>query len=101
MAATFSRRGSILIVVMFVLCVLALVAVSFAYRVGLESRKMRDEVIQIQLRQQAASAAAIAMGRLKQNTNDYDHFAEPWHAHASLTPEGWLPEWSGQDDQIK
>ena len=89
----YLRRASILIIVLFVMCVLALVAVSFAYRVGIESRNVRDEVIMIQLKEQAASAVAIAIARLKENTNGYDHPAEAWHTHNSLASEDWLPDW--------
>lgn len=87
-------RGSILILVLFVLMVLSLVAVSFAYRAGLEHRAASHRVVWIQLRAQAASAAAIALGRMAENTNDFDHRAEPWHSHPSLNGDEWLSEWS-------
>jgi hypothetical protein len=73
--------------------VLGLVAVSFAYRAGLESRSARDRAVRIQLQAQADSAVAIALGRLKENTNDFDHRAEPWHSHPPLASEDWLSQW--------
>ena len=84
--------GSVLIVVLFVMTVLGLSAVSFAYRAGLHSRSARNRAIMAQLRSHASSAAAIAMARLKENTNDFDHFAEPWHTHGPLAAEGWLAD---------
>jgi len=87
------RSGSVLIVVLFVMTVLSLAAVSFAYRSGLYSRSARNRAIMAQLRSQAASAVAIAIGRLAQNTNDFDHFAEPWHTHGPVALEDWLADW--------
>jgi len=97
MKMIYYRRASILILVLFLMSILALVAVSFAYRVALKSRNVRDEVIMIQLKEQAASAVAIAIGRLKENTNEYDHPAEPWHSHKTLALEDWLKEWNGDE----
>lgn len=87
------RRGSILILVLFVLMVLSLVGVSFAYRAGLENRSANHRVINIQLRNQAASAVAVAMSRLVENVNEFDHRAEPWHTHRPIVVEGWLDVW--------
>lgn len=89
------RRGSILILVLFVMAVLSLLAVSLAYRAALESRLASSRAIQAKLQAQAASAVSVAMARLRENTNDYDHPAEPWCLHAPLAAEGWLEEWSG------
>jgi len=73
------NRGSILILVLFVLVVLSLTAVSFAYRAGVEQRLVKSQVARIQLKNQVESAVAIAMAVLAQNDNDFDHPAEPWH----------------------
>ena len=37
---------------------------------------------------------AIALDALTDNTNDFDHPAEPWHTHASLASLDYLPEWT-------
>jgi type II secretory pathway component PulK len=73
--------------------VLGLLATSFAYRAGIESRSVRNKALMAQLRAHASSAAAIAIGRIRDNTNDYDHFAEPWHTHRELASQDWIPEW--------
>ena len=88
------ENGSILLVVMFVMVALSLTAVSYAYRASIQYRLAGQRVVQVQLRQQAASAVAIAMARLSENDNEYDHFAEPWHTHVSIASENWLDEWS-------
>lgn len=90
-----SAKGSILIVVLFVMIVLSFTAVSFAYRAALHSRTVRHQALSAQLRAQAYSALDIALARLAANTNDFDHPAEPWCAHSPLALEGWLTEWSG------
>ena len=87
------NRGSILIFVLFIMIVLGLLTVSFAYRAGIEARSVRDRMLMAQLRVYATSAAAVALGRLTENTNDFDHFAEPWHTHVPLASEEWFPEW--------
>ena len=92
------RRGSILIVVLFVMTILSMVAVSFAYRVGVTGRLDRQDAVMIRLRCHAHSAVAIAIAHLTENTNDFDHRAEPWCEHGLLASEDWLPEW-GQDNQ--
>jgi hypothetical protein len=89
-----SRRGAILILVLFVMVILNLVAVSFAYRAGLTRRRTTERVIMLRLQHQANSAAAIAMARIKAESNDFDHPAEPWHTHPPLAGDGWLQEWS-------
>lgn len=90
----FSRRGSILITVMFVMTVLSLVSVSLTYRAGLESRLIRHKVIMMQLKEHASSAVAIALGRLMEEENEFDHLAEPWCTHGPLASGDWLPEWT-------
>ncbi len=93
------KKGSILIVVMFVMAVLSIVAVSFAYRANVYTRSDKDYQIHTKLKSHAASAVAIAMGRLLENNNDFDHRAEPWCTHAPLASEDWLPEWSARMDE--
>ena len=88
------RKGSILILVLFVMVVLSLTAVSFAYRAGIESRMSNQRAILAILRAQAQSALDIALARLAAETNEFDHRAEPWCAHGPLAEERWLPEWS-------
>ena len=80
-------RGSMLVLVLLVLGVLALVAISFSYRVSLEQRLVRGRAVHARLREHAASCVAIAMARLRDNRNEFDHRAEPWHAHEPLA--GW------------
>ena len=88
------RRGSILILVLFVSTVLGLVGVSFAYRAGLKSRTVYHRAVSARLRAQARSAVAIAMANLEANTNGFDHLAERWAAEPVLSSGEWLPEWS-------
>ena len=92
-------KASILILVLFVMVVLSMVALSFAYRAGLESRLVAHRAVMTRLRAHAFSAAAIAMARLVENSNDFDHPAEPWCPHQPLATEGWLPDWS--EDQAR
>jgi len=87
-------RGSVLIVVLFVMVVLGLTGLSLAYRVGLEMKSVQRRAIMAKLLCGAKSAVAIAMARLGENVNDFDHPAEPWCAHAPLAGEGWIPEWT-------
>jgi type II secretory pathway component PulK len=91
------RRGSILVLVLFVMTVLSLAAMSFSYRAGLKSRAVHQRALAAQLSAQARSAVAVAIGRLKENTNEFDHPAEPWHFHPPLASEDWLNEWSSED----
>jgi len=88
------RRGAILILVLFVMVILSLLAVSFTYRAGLKRRSAMEGAVAIRLRRGANSAVAIAMARLAAETNAFDHPAEPWCAHAPLSLDGWLEEWS-------
>ena len=92
------RKGSILILVLFVMVVLSMAAVSFAYRAGLERRLSTHGAVSARLRAHAASAVAVALARLAENANEFDHLAEPWHTHEPLAAEGWLPEWSATSD---
>ncbi len=71
-----------------------MVAVSFGYRVGLETRLIKHQSVMTRLRAHASSASNIALSQLTTNTNDFDHPAEPWHSHQPLNTEEWLPEWS-------
>jgi type II secretory pathway component PulK len=87
------RRGSILVVVLFAMAVLSLLAMSFAYRAALEGRSARHRAVMVQLKAQAASAVAIALGRLAENVNNFDHPSEPWRAHGPLVSEDWLDAW--------
>jgi len=86
-------HGSILIVAMFAMAVLSLIAVSFAYRAGLYCREERGLQIMTKLQTHASSAIAIALGRLLENENEFDHRAESWCTHNPLSAEGWLSEW--------
>ena len=72
------------------MAVLSLVAVSFAHRAALQRRGTAHRVVMIQLRLNAESAAAVALARLNENTNDFDPLAEPWHTHPPLNSEDWL-----------
>jgi hypothetical protein len=87
------KQGSILIVILFVMSVLGLTAVSFAYRTGIHLRMARRRSVMASLESQAISAVEVAISRLRANTNEFDHWAEPWHSHRPLSDEGWLPEW--------
>ena len=93
------KKGSILIVAMFVMVVLSVVAASFAYRANLRCRCDKDYQIRTKLKAHAASAVAVAMGRLLENNNDFDHRAEPWCTHAPLASEDWIAEWYAEMDE--
>lgn len=86
-------RGSILIVVLFVMTALSLAAVGFAYRASLNRSAIRDRAVLARLKAHAASAACIAMAELGADANDFDHPAEPWCAHPPLASQDWLEEW--------
>lgn len=88
-----SRKGSILVLVLFVLAILALVGVSFAYRTGLGISEGRQEAVLAKLRSQAASAAAIVTAQLVENTNDFDHPGEPWARQGLKDPGDYLDAW--------
>ncbi len=88
------RRGSVLIVVLFVSVVLSLLAVSLAYRSAMVLRASRQRAILVKLTAQADSAAVIAMNRISQNTADFDHPAQAWHTHGPLGNEGWMDDWT-------
>ncbi len=105
-------RGSVLVVVLFVMTVLSLGAVSLSYRASLYSRSIRNRTIMLQLKSHASSAVSIAMARIIENASEpndrsdeqtneeksvFDHRAEPWCSHAPLASESWLPEW--QEDK--
>lgn len=90
-------RGSILVIVMFVMVVLSFVALSFAYRAGVQRRLAIQSSVQLKLRHQARSAVAIAIARLAENTNEWDHRFEDWHRHAPLGVEGWISDWADPD----
>ncbi len=75
-----------------------MLATSYAYRAALEGRSARRRAVVVRLKAQASSAVAIALGRLSENVNDYDHPAEAWCAHGALAREGWLESWSAKED---
>ena len=72
------RNGSILAVVLFVLLVVALTGVSFAYRCGLEYRLAHQAAISAELRSSARSAVAVAMARLASQPAGPVHLGQPW-----------------------
>lgn len=76
------------------MCVLGMLGVSFAYRAGLASRAARRQMLLAQLKAQANSAALVALGRLEQDTDSFDHPAQPWARHAPLATEAWLEDWA-------
>ncbi len=86
------RRGSILILTLFVLMVLSFVAVSFAYRAGLHTRLATHRGTRARLREHANSAVAIILSRLTENINGYDHPAEVWHVRGRLDVASWLDD---------
>ena len=95
-----AARGSILLVALFAMTILSLVALSMAYRAGVSIRSVRQTAILAKLKAHSESATAIALARLRDSTNEFDHPAEPWHTHAPLSSEDWLDEWqqgTGQD----
>lgn len=88
------RSGSILVLVLFVLVVLSMVSAGLAYRAGLESRSVRDRAIWMRLKVSAESAAQIAIARLAENTNDFDHPSESWSMHDPIEASDWHPDWA-------
>ena len=97
MKSAFRRRGSVLIVVLFVSVVLSLLAVSLAYRSALVLRASRQRAIMVKLQSQADSVAAIAMSRIIENKADFDHPAQSWHTHGPLASENWINDWTAED----
>lgn len=93
-----ARRGSALILVLFVMVVLGLTALSFAYRAGLEHRSATQAAIEARLGAQAHSAVAIALARIAESGSEFHHRAETWHAHRHLGDELWLESWEGATD---
>jgi len=91
------RRGSVLIVVLFVSVVLGLIAVSLAYRAALVLRASRHRAIMAKLQAQADAVTAIAIMRLSENDADFDHPAQSWHTHGPLAAEGWIDDWTAGD----
>jgi len=91
------RRGSVLIVVLFVSVVLGLIAVSLAYRSALVLRASRQRAIMTKLQAQADSVMAIAIMRLSENAASFDHPAQSWHTHEPLAAEGWIDDWTADD----
>lgn len=88
-------RGSILVLVLFVLTVMSVLALSLAYRAGLEGRAARRRAVEAQLRAHARSAVAVATARLSENAaGSFDHFFQPWHTHRPLAVEAWVEEWT-------
>ena len=90
------QGGSVLLLVLFVMTVLSLVALSSAYSTGLGTRSIRNQVLKTRLELLTDSAVAIALGRLAENTNDFDHRAELWHSHLSLSHDDWGPGWGNE-----
>ena len=91
------RRGSVLIVVLFVSVVLGLIAVSLAYRSALVLRASRQRAIMAKLQAQADSVTAIAIMRLSENAANFDHLAQSWHTHGPLAAEDWIDDWTADD----
>ena len=92
------RRGSVLVVVLFVLLVLSATGLSLAYRVALEMRSVQRRSILARLRHGAESAVVVAVARLAENQNEFDHPAEPWRRHVPLWQDGWLTGFGPRPD---
>ena len=88
------RRGSILVVVLFVLIVLSLSVLSLAYRAALLRRAVHDRGLDLQVETQAQSALAVAVSQLPDNNEPYVCLAQPWHTSGALGQDLWLPEWA-------
>jgi type II secretory pathway component PulK len=92
------RSGSILVVVLFMMVVLSFVTLSFAYRAGLHRRLGANYAADRALEHQVRSMVAIAMARLAENANEWDHRWEPWHNHVALGMEDWMADWIDPSD---
>lgn len=92
-------RGTVLIVVMFLMVAVSLLALSLAYRAGTRLKIVKHELIHAHLDAQADSAAAIAVSRLKINTNGFDHGSESWGKPFSSLTTGLLPDWEVKEGQ--
>ena len=86
------EKGSSLVIVLFATVVFALVSSGIAYRAAIAVRWARDHVVATRLRAHIRSAANVAIARLRQDSNEFDHRSEAWHTHAPLATEGWIPE---------
>lgn len=95
------QRGSVLILVMFVLVVLSLIAVGLTYRAGIINRSARHESISTKLEALSRSAVELALSDLANDTNDFDHWAEPWRDHPDTSARIGMPETLPQEGGIK
>lgn len=85
------RRGSILIVSLWVLAILFLLAVGLAYRVGLELRMTRYGQERLKTFYIAKAGLEQAMTLLKEeDSKEADAFKEPWSEDESLFKESGI-----------
>ena len=90
-------RGSVLLLVLFVLVVLSLAAVSLSYRMSLGIRATRDQAIAARADAFNRSAVALAMSRLSADANGFDHPGESWSDPLSPNDVSGLPGWATAD----
>jgi type II secretory pathway component PulK len=93
-----NRRGSILIVVMYVLGVLGVTALGLSYRAGLAARSAQQERLEVTLAALSRSAGAQTLVELARDDNGFDHRAERWARPSPLDAGLDLPEWQDAPD---
>jgi type II secretory pathway component PulK len=98
------NRGSVLIVVLFVMSILSLVALGVAYRGSLEIRISNQRAISERLRALASSAVSAELNELATRTDDFDHPSQPWANHAPWNSQEWfsqlVPENASPEDYL-
>jgi type II secretory pathway component PulK len=97
-------RGSVLIVVLFVMSTLSLVALGVAYRGSLEMRISNQRAISERLGALAGSAVSAELNELATRTDDFDHPAQMWSSHAPWNSQEWfsrlVPENASPEDYL-
>lgn len=92
------NRGSVLLLVLFVLVVLSLAAVSLSYRMSLGLRSTRDRAVVVRMDALNRSAVAVAMSRLAVDGNDFDHPGEAWGNPLAISDADALPGWAPAEE---
>src|SRR3989338_1833318 len=72
------QKGSLLVITLWLIAVLAMVAVALSRFLSTETRLMRYHGARAQARAWAEAGVRLAMHRLQEDTNAYDGLGERW-----------------------